>query len=138
MNYFKKIILSLFTIETFSRAIELYKIKKSFKWNYEYHFPTYADKIQPTNSIWFFRNSVNSNKYGLNSIRSFASKVWQKFSMEMKNLKSLEDFKNKIRRWELDGFDCKLWKDIVSNSGFVNLVWRWDIRLTVMISKFYK
>ena len=40
----------------------------------------------------------------------------------MKNLKSLEDFKNKIRRWELDGFDCKLWKDIVSNSGFVNLV----------------
>ena len=59
----------------------------------------------------FFRNSVNSSKYGLNSIRFFASKVWQMVSLEMKNFKSLEGFKNKIRRREPDGCDCKLCKD---------------------------
>ena len=32
-------------------------------------------------------------------MRNFASKVWQMVPMEMKNLKSLEDFKNKIRKW---------------------------------------
>ena len=44
----------------------------------------------------FFRNSVNSSKCGMNSIGLFTSKVWQMAPMEMKNLKSLEDFKNKI------------------------------------------
>ena len=70
----------------------------------------------------FLRNSVNSSQHGLNSIRFFASKVWQMILMEMKNLKNLEDFKNKIRRWEPDGSDCKLCKDFVSNLGYVNLV----------------
>ena len=43
--------------------------------------------------------------------------------IEMKNLKSLEDLKkNKIRRLEPDGCDCKLYKDFVSDLGYVNLV----------------
>ena len=42
--------------------------------------------------------------------------------METKNLKSLEDFKNKIRKWEPDGSDCKLLKDFVPNLGYVSLV----------------
>ena len=58
------------------------------------------------------------------------------FSMEMKNLKSLEHFKNKIRKREPDGRDCKLWKDFISNLGYVNLVWLWNIGLTVRIRKF--
>ena len=58
------------------------------------------------------------------------------FSMEMKNLKGLEDFKNKIRKWEPDGYDCKLCKDFISDLGYVNLVWLWNISLTVSISKF--
>ena len=70
----------------------------------------------------FLRNSVNSSKYGLNSTRFFASKVWQMVPMEMKNLKSLEGFTNKIRRWEPDECNCKLHKDFVSNLGCVNLV----------------
>ena len=46
----------------------------------------------------FLRNSVNSSKYGVNSMRFFASKVWQMVSMEMKNLKSLADFRKKVKR----------------------------------------
>ena len=42
--------------------------------------------------------------------------------MEMKNLKSLEDFKNEIRKWELDGCDVKLCKDFVSDLGYASLV----------------
>ena len=41
---------------------------------------------------------------------------------EMKNLRSLGDLKDKIRRWEPDGCDCKLRKDFVSNLGYVSLV----------------
>ena len=46
-------------------------------------------------------------------------------SMEMKNLKSLEDFKKKIRKLEPDRCDCKPCKDFVSNLGYVSLVWLW-------------
>ena len=42
--------------------------------------------------------------------------------MEMKNLKSLEDFKKKIRKLEPDRCDCKLCKDFVSNLGYISLV----------------
>ena len=42
--------------------------------------------------------------------------------MEIKNMKSLEDFKYKIRKWEPDGYDCKLCKDFVSRLGRVNWV----------------
>ena len=69
----------------------------------------------------FLRISVNSSKYGLNQIIFFTAKVWQMVPMEMKNLKSLESFKNKIRRWEPDGCERKLWKVFLLNLGHVNL-----------------
>ena len=59
--------------------------------------------------------------------------VWQMVPVEMRNL-SFEDFRNKIKRWEHDGCDSKLYKDLVSNFGYVNLVWLWDIGLTVRIN----
>ena len=42
--------------------------------------------------------------------------------MEIKNLKNLEEFRNKIRRWKPDRCGCKLSKDFVSNLGHVSLV----------------
>ena len=56
--------------------------------------------------------------------------------MEIKKLKSLEDFKNKIRRQEPDGCDCKLCEDFLSNLGSVNFVWLCNIDLTLRIHKF--
>ena len=41
--------------------------------------------------------------------------------MEMKNLNSIKDFRNSIRRWGLDGYNCKLCKYFVSNLGYLNL-----------------
>ena len=57
----------------------------------EYNLQTQSD---------FLRNSVNSSKCSLNSIKFFASKAWQMVPKEMKNLKSLEDFRSEIRRLE--------------------------------------
>ena len=54
--------------------------------------------------------------------------------MEMK--KSLEDFKNKIRKLEPDGCDCKLCKDFVRNLEYIRLVWLWDIHLTIRRRRF--
>ena len=102
-----------------SLAIELFKIKEDISnETMGSIFPPRLIKYNVLTQFDFFRNSVNSSKYGPNSIRFFASKV----PMEMRNLKSFEDFKNKVRKWEPDGCDCKLCKDFVSNLGYVSLV----------------
>ena len=118
-------------------AIELFKIKENLSNEIMSSiFPSRLIKYNLRTQSDLCRNTVNSSKYGLNSMRFFAIRVCQMVPMEMKNLKSLEDFKNKIRKWELDGCDCKLCKDFLSNLGYVSLVRLWDIRLTVKIRKF--
>lgn len=106
-----------------SLAIELYKINEDFSHKImssitpprliKYGFPTQSD---------FLKISVNSSKHGLNSIRFFTSNFWQIVPMKMKILKSLEDFKFKITRWENDGFDYDLYKDLMPNLGYINLI----------------
>ena len=106
-----------------SLAIELYKIKENLSNEIMSSiFPSRLITYNLQTQSDFFRNSVDGSKYSLNSIRFFASKVWQTVPVELKHLKNLEDFKNKIRRWEPDGCDCKLCKDFVSNLGYVSLV----------------
>ena len=102
-----------------SLAIKLYQKKENLSNEIMSSiFPPRLIKYNLQTQSDYFRKSANSSKYGLNSIRFFASKVWQMVPMEM----SLEDFKNKIRKWEPDGCDCKLCKDFVSNLGYASLV----------------
>ena len=68
-----------------SLAIELYKIKDNLSNEIMSSiFPPSLIKYNLRTQSDFFRNCANSSKYGLNSIRFFASKVWQMVPMEMK------------------------------------------------------
>ena len=44
----------------------------------------------------FFRNTVNTTKFGLNSLRYFSYKVWSMIPIEIENSSSAEMFKNKV------------------------------------------
>ena len=48
----------------------------------------------------FLTSSVNASRFGLNSLRWFASKVWNIVPSDIKNASNLNIFKNKIRKWE--------------------------------------
>ena len=41
---------------------------------------------------------VNTNRFGLNSLKLFASKVWDIAHLEIKNSDSVEVFKSKIQK----------------------------------------
>ena len=64
----------------------------------------------------------NTNKFGLNSLRYFASKVWSMVPLEIKNSESVEIFKTKIRNWEPKDCYFHLCKTYVNNLGFVNVI----------------
>ena len=66
---------------------------------------------------------VNTKKFGLNSLRYFASKAWSMVPLEIKNSGRVEIFKTKIQNWEpKDYCYCCLFKTYVNNLGFVNVI----------------
>ena len=81
-----------------SLAIELFKVKGNLSNNIMYDiFQT--RKINLRSQAHFASYCVNTNKFGLNSLRYFASKVWRMVPLEIKNSESVEILKIKIRNW---------------------------------------
>ena len=54
------------------------------------------------------RDSVNTRRFGLNSLSYFAPKVWDMIPLEIKNINSLQKFKTEIRKWALENCSCYL------------------------------
>ena len=79
-----------------SLPIELFKIKKNLS-NTKIRdiFLTRILNYNLRSQTDFFRNTVNNTKFGLNSLRYFASKVWSMIPIEVKNSSSVEMFKSK-------------------------------------------
>ena len=128
MIYLRRIGLSVFTIETYrlehtDLANELFKVKANLS-NIIMNdiFPTRVLNYNLRSQTDFFRNTSNTTKLSLNSLRYFASKVWSMTPIEVKNSSSVEMFKNKISRWEPNDCGCKLCQDKLYSIGYVNLV----------------
>ena len=106
-----------------SLAIELFKVKGNLSNNIMYDiFQTKKINYNLRSQISFVCICVNTKKFGLNSLRYFASKVWSMIPLEYKNSGSVEIFKTKIRNWEPKDRYCYLCKTYVNNLGFVNVI----------------
>ena len=64
--------------------------------------------------------SVNTNRFGLNSLKFFAAKVWDIVPLEIKNSDSVV-FKSKIRKWK-PNCSWYLCKTDIYNIGFAETV----------------
>ena len=101
-----------------SLAIELFKVKENLS-------NTLLNNILQTRTLTyslrsqtdFARNFVNTCRFGLNSLRYFASKVWNIVPSDIKNASNLHIFKNKISKWEPEECHCNLCRPCISNLG---------------------
>ena len=106
-----------------SLAIELFKVKQNLSNSMLSNiFPTRSISYNLRSQTDFIRSNASTSQYGLNSMRCFASKVWQMIPMEIKNSVSIESFKEKIRKWEPSSCYCKLCLPYIHNLGYVNLI----------------
>ena len=106
-----------------SLAIELFKFKENLSNSIMYDiFQTRKINYNLRSQTDFASICVNTNKFGLNSLRYFASKVWSMVQLEIRNSSSVEIFKTKIRNWEPKNCYCHLCKTYVNNLGFVNVI----------------
>ena len=64
---------------------------------------------------------VSTNRFGLNSLKFFAAKVWDIVALEIKNSDSMEVFKSKTRKWKpnCSGYLCKTY---INKIGFFETV----------------
>ena len=102
-----------------SLAIELFKIKTNVSNDIIYDiFNTTEIKYNLRSQTDFSGHCVNTNKFGINSLKFFATKVWEIVPFEIKNSDNVEVFKSKIRKWK-PNCSCYL-KTYIHNLGFVN------------------
>ena len=66
----------------------------------------------------FVRDSVNTGRYGLNSLSCFAPKVWDMIPLEIKNINSLQRFKTEIRKRGPENCSCYLCRPYLQNLAF--------------------
>ena len=105
-----------------SLAIELFKIKTNLSNNIMYDiFQTRGIRYNLRSQTDFGGYCVNTNRFGLNSLKFFAAKVWDIVPLEIKNSDSVEVFKSKIRKWK-PNCSCYLCKTYINNIGFVETV----------------
>ena len=68
-----------------SLAVELFRVKENLSNTIMSDiFPTRVLNYNLRSQTDFFRNNVNTTKFGLNSLRYFASKVWSMILLEIK------------------------------------------------------
>ena len=84
-------------------------------------FPTRVLNYDFRSQTDFFKNNVNTTKFGLHSLRYFATKVWSMILIKIKNSSTVEMFKSKMSKWEPNECDCKLCQDYLHRNGYVNL-----------------
>ena len=95
-----------------SLTVELFKVKENLSNTVMSDiFPTRVLNYNLRSQTDFLKNAGNATKFGLNSLRHFASKVWSMITIEIKNSSTVEIFKSKINKWELNDCDCKPYKD---------------------------
>ena len=65
------------------------------------------------------RRRVKSVRYGTESISYLAPKVWDILPKEIKDSKTLNSFKAKIKKWVSRECPCRLCKTYVPQVGFI-------------------
>ena len=82
-------------------------------------------KIKETKYNLRYTNGIVSNKphttmYGLDSVSYLAPKIWEQIPTEIRNCKTLNLFKVKIKTWVPAKCPCRLCKVYVSNVGYID------------------
>ena len=103
-------------------AIEMFKVSQNLSPPFMKELFSFKENDKGTRSgSTFARPNIDSVKKGDRSLRSFGPIVWNVMLPEnLKNCKSLDDFKSSIKAWRPENCPCELCKTYVQGLGDVN------------------
>ena len=102
-------------------AIEMYKVKNNLApvpMQKLFKDRNISNKLRKETS-WIVPK-VRTVNYGTETVRYRGPKIWEALSSSLKNAKSIEEFKAKIKMWKNINCTCRLCKTFVANLGFLN------------------
>ena len=69
----------------------------------------------------FTRPQINSHKYGERSLDNIGTIMWNLLSNQIKQLRSLDEFKAEIKKWKPEKCPCYLCKEFLVGVGIVEI-----------------
>ena len=100
-------------------AIELYKVVNNISPEImSYVFPLKQSVNYHSKNIFVTRN-VRTVHHGTETLAHLGPKVWSMVPQVMKEIKSLSEFKSKIKQWKPDKCPCRLCKTYICGVGFL-------------------
>ena len=101
-------------------ATEIYKVRNDLRPKIMKDIFQFIDKPYNLRNNSIIQRQQNRTVYfGTESLTSLAPKIWELVPNEIKNAKSLEIFKEKIKTWTTDKCPCRVCKKYISNVGFI-------------------
>ena len=102
-------------------AIEIYKALHNLSPLYMSELFTLREmkyNLRNGNALTSYKPCTTS--YGIDSVSHLAPKIWNQIPTEIRNSKSLNIFKAKIKTWTPDNCPCRLCKISVHHVGYIN------------------
>ena len=101
-------------------AIEMYKIKNAMSPQpVKELFNECANNYSLRNKRCWETSTARTSIYGTETIKFRGPKVWELLPLDLKETRTLESFRNKIKSWKPD-CDCRLCKTFIPHLGFIN------------------
>ena len=81
--------------------------------------PNRQYRYELRNNLDFAAPIVKSVQKGLESLSHLGPKIWELLPLEIKETKTLLQFKAKIKKWDPQNCPCRLCKIYLQNVGFI-------------------
>ena len=99
----------------------MFKVKNNLsreikKQVFDFQEPYY--NLRPETSQ-FRKENLKTAHYGIQSVEFLGPKIWTMVPQNIKNCKSLQEFKKLIKVWKLEACPCRMCKNYVANIGFI-------------------
>ena len=82
-------------------------------------FPIAEQNYNLRNNCNFVSRRINTVHYGTESLSHLGPNLWRILPDEYKKVKSLNEFKTKIKRWVPENCPCRLCKKYIQHVGFI-------------------
>ena len=101
-------------------AVEIYKVVNDISPEIMKQVFTIKESVRyPSENIFKTRN-IHTTKYGTNSLAYLGPKIWGLVPKNLKDIKSLDVFKKKIKLWVPENCPCKLCKTYIAGVGYID------------------
>ena len=100
-------------------AIELYKVKNNIGPEILKDVFKLKEENRYCSNFTFKTKNVRTVTYGTESLSFLGPKIWSLIPDEIKNVDTLGEFKNKIKKWKILKCPCRICKTYIQNIGFI-------------------